>query len=60
MWDMLGRRVRERPDVNSLADLDRALHEEWARIPVRDVNKLMNSMRKRCEAVMAADGGHTH
>ena len=60
MWDMLGRRVRERPDVNSLAGLDRALHEECTRIPVRDVNKLMNSMRKRSEAVMAADCGHTH
>ena len=31
-WDMHGRRVRERPDVKSLADLAWALHEEWARI----------------------------
>ena len=59
MWDMLGRRVRKSHDVNSLADLDRALHQEWRQIPVQDVNKLMNSMRKRCEAVIAARGGHT-
>ena len=59
MWDMLGRRVHERHDVNSLADLERALHQEWRWIPVYDVNKLMNSMRRRCDAVMAAGGGHT-
>ena len=53
MWDMLGRRVHERHDVNSMADLEMALHQEWRRIPVYDVNKLMNSMRRRCDAVMA-------
>ena len=58
MWDMLGRSVHECHDVNSLADLERALHQEWRLIPVYDVNKLMNSMR-RCDAVMAAGGGHT-
>ena len=59
MWDVLGRRVHERGDVRTLADLERALHEEWVRIPVREVNKLINSMRKRCVAVIAANGGHT-
>ena len=27
-------RFHERHDVNSLADLERALHQEWRRIPV--------------------------
>ena len=40
-------------------NFERALHQEWRRIPVYDVNKLMNSMRRRCDAVMAAGGGHT-
>ena len=57
MWDMLGRRVRERHDVHSLAAM--ALHQKWGQIPVQNVNKLMNSMRKRCGAVIAAAGGHT-
>ena len=59
MWDTLGRPVREPHDVNSLADSDRSLHQEWGQIPVQDVNKLMNSIRNRCGAVMAAAGGHT-
>ena len=28
MWDHLGRRLRERNDVNNVNDLERALHEE--------------------------------
>ena len=56
MWDMLGRRVNKRHDLNSLADLERALHQKWRRIPVYDVNKLINSLRS--DAVMAAGGGH--
>lgn len=59
MWDMLGRRVRERGDVRTLTDLDRALHQEWRRILVRDVNKLINIMRKQWREVMNANDGHT-
>ena len=33
MWDYLGRKLRDRNDVNSVRDLERALHEEWAQTP---------------------------
>ena len=59
MWDKLGQRVHERYDINSLADLERTLHQEWRQIPVYDVNKMMNNVRTRSDAVMAAGGGHT-
>ena len=59
MWDILGRRVWERANVRNLRDLEQALHAEWLNIPMRDVNKLISSMRRRCTAVMNANGGHT-
>ena len=47
MWDISGRRVRERANVRNLRDLEQALHAEWLNIPMRDVNKLVSSLRKR-------------
>lgn len=59
MWDYLGRKVRNRNDVNDVADLERALHEEWALAPLHFIRRLINSMRRRCLAVLRARGGHT-
>ncbi len=59
MWDILGRRVRERNDVHNVRDLERVLHEEWRNVPVANVNKLIASMRRRCVAVIDRDGLHT-
>lgn len=59
LWDHLGRKVRERDNVNNVQDLERALHEEWTRIPLYTIRKLISSMRRRCVAVLAAHGGHT-
>ena len=33
LWDVLGRRVRKRNDVNNVRNLERALHEEWVAVP---------------------------
>ena len=59
LWDHLGRRVRERNDVNNVRDLERVLHEEWTRIPMAVVRRLISSMRRRCGAVIDSNGGHT-
>lgn len=60
LWDNLDRRVRRRPippaNVNGLRI---ALQEEWNNIPQAEINKLVNSMRNRCAAVVNAHGGHT-
>ena len=60
LWDELERRVRDRPhQPTSLQQLRQALQEEWDAIP-RDVwRHLIGSMRRRCLAVVDADGGHT-
>ena len=59
LWDHLGRQVRERHDVNNIHDLERALQAEWVRIPLQVIRKLICSMRRRCLAVLAANGWHT-
>ena len=59
LWDHLGRQVRERHDVNNIRDLERALQAEWVKIPLQGIRKLICSMRRRCLAVLAANGGYT-
>lgn len=60
VWDILGRRVRERvPPVQNLAQLEQALHEEWRRLPQRHIQRLIQGMRRRMNAVIAVAGGYT-
>ena len=60
LWDILGRRVLRRPHkpqvINELAD---ALQEEWHQIPKATTGRLISSMRSRCLACLAANGGLT-
>ena len=60
VWDVLGRAVRQRPNPPStIAELRIALVEEWHRIPRNQIQRLITSMRRRCTAVVNANGGHT-
>ena len=60
VWDMLDRRVRDRPVTpQTLQELSQALIEEWDGIPQRDLRRLVRSMPRRCQAVINAHGGHT-
>ena len=59
LWDHLGRRVRERNDVNNVRELERVLHEEWTRLPMAVARRLISSMKRRCGAVIDSNGGHT-
>ena len=60
LWDNLDRRVRRRLNPpNNVNELRAALLEEWNNIPQADINKLVLSMRRRCQAVSIAHGGHT-
>ena len=57
LWDELGRAVRKRvTDQTTLADLHELLVEEWDVIPQQRVRTLVNSMRRRCQAVINAFG----
>ena len=60
LWDQLGRAVRSRvTNATTLADLRRILVEEWDAIPQARVANLVRSMRRRCQAVIAAFGSST-
>ena len=60
VWDQLGRAVRQRLNINStLVDLRRYLLEEWDRLPLAKLQRLIHSMRIRCDACIAAAGGAT-
>ena len=60
LWDELGRRLsaRRRAPVNRQM-LIQALQEEWERIPLATIRRLVHSMRRRCICCMATLGGHT-
>ena len=58
-WDELGRRISRGPPLQTVADLRRALVREWNRIPQAFFQRLVGSMRTRCQAVIARNGGHT-
>ena len=59
-WDLLEQRLRSRPDQpTTLPELRSALVEEWNNIPRAAIRKLICSMKKRLEAVIKMDGGHT-
>ncbi|GFX29049.1 transposable element Tcb2 transposase [Trichonephila clavipes] len=60
VWDALGRRVAGRqPPPQILQELERALLEEWARIPQLVINSFIDSMPQRCSTLLAVRGNHT-
>ena len=59
-WDQLDRAVRRRTQPgDTLHDLRRYLTEEWDNIPQARIQRLIRSMRRRCEACCASNGGFT-
>jgi len=58
VWDMLGKRVRNRHTEN-LPDLRTALIEEWQNIPQQDIQNCVISMPRRMAEVIRARGGNT-
>lgn len=60
VWDFLGTQVRQRvPPVQNLHELEQTLHQEWNRLPQRQIQRLVQGMRRRVEAVIQAGGGYT-
>ncbi|GFY28018.1 transposable element Tcb2 transposase [Trichonephila clavipes] len=60
VWNALGRRVAGRqPPPQTLQKLERALLEEWDRIPQLVINSLIDSMPQRCSTLLAVRGNHT-
>jgi hypothetical protein len=60
LWDKLGRSVcHHQNPPETLQELRDTLVHEWNNIPQAFIKWLIGSMRRRCEAVIAASGGHT-
>ncbi|KAK7094275.1 hypothetical protein V1264_007918 [Littorina saxatilis] len=59
-WDQLQRELNQiRPGPRTTAKLRQALIQAWGNIPRDAINRLINSMRRRCQAVINVNGGHT-
>ena len=53
VWDSLDRRLRRCPNPPAnVNELRQALIQEWNNIPQAEINTLVNSMRRRCTAVV--------
>ncbi|GFW28919.1 transposable element Tcb2 transposase [Trichonephila clavipes] len=60
VWDPLGRRVAGRqPPPQTFQELERALLEEWDRIPQLVINSLIDSMPQRSSTLLAVRGNHS-
>ena len=60
VWDLLDRRVRARAiPPRNVRELAGAFMEEWGNISQQELANLVQSMRRRCTAVLNAACGHT-
>ena len=61
LWDIFGWAVNKQIDQHTrLADLQRLILQEWAAIPHRRIQRLVNSMRCRLNECRVNLGGYTH
>lgn len=60
LWDFMGRRIRALPhQPRTLDDLAARLEETWTQFDQELIRKLITSMPRRCQDVIAARGGNT-
>ncbi|KAK7097775.1 hypothetical protein V1264_004706 [Littorina saxatilis] len=60
IWDILGRRIQAlQPPVQTLCELEAALHREWLQVTREQIRRLTGGMRRRVDAVIRARGGFT-
>ena len=60
IWNIVGRRILARePPLQSIRQLEAALHREWHQLSQQDIRRLTGGMRPRVEAVIQARGGYT-
>ena len=59
LWDILGRKIHEiTPPVQTLAELEAALHQEWQQIPQQWIQGLVQGMRRYLAVTIAVQGGY--
>ena len=61
LWNNLGRAVNKHINQHTrLADLQRLLLQKWAAIPLRQIQRLANSTRRRLNECRVNLGGYTN
>ncbi|KAH9150241.1 hypothetical protein AeRB84_006882 [Aphanomyces euteiches] len=58
LWELIGRKLSKKP-ANSIQNLKTKIEAIWNQIPVEYVQKLIMTMPKRLDMVIANRGGHT-
>ena len=59
-WDMLQKAISSHQvQPATVWELREALIEEWAQLPQHKLYRVIGSMRRRCQAVINAQGNHT-
>ena len=59
LWSVLESRLRSRLPHSSFTQLADVLHEQWYSIPLQNIQKLYQSIPRRIQAVLHANGGPT-
>ena len=60
VWHELKKVLRALPHLpNTIQELCAAILSVWDTLPIEDVDKHINRMPDRVEAILAAKGGHT-
>lgn len=60
LWDVIGRKIQARnPPCQNLNQLRAALVEEWQRIPIGTLRRLVQGMRRRVAELYRKRGGYT-
>ena len=59
VWDILGRLQEMNPAPQNNTALIQSLTNAWNAIPQAQITHIVNSMRRRCRAVITAAGRHT-
>ena len=60
IWDLLDRRLRNaRNPPQTVAALRQEVVRQWNLLAQNEIRRYIGSMRRRCEAVIEAEGGHT-
>ena len=50
---------KRRHRIHSTAELMKIIQEEWDALDIKIIQKIIGSMKKRCQDVIKAKGGHT-
>jgi hypothetical protein len=59
VWRTIKQRLKNRGAFFNKQDLRRAIEEEWDKISLEEINKLISTMPARVQAVLARNGGST-